>query len=830
LHILKLNLYLIHHTSHFDKRGFEFFPAVFLQENFGNVLKLDHHKLSLSGFVLKLENAKDSHAMDLMINNGEFLEWLDDFRMKGTINCNYIPINRYNVVFQFIDVPSQDFLQSRPFEYMDSNGISSIFSKKPTRKNPNIRVRVSQNEKKLVNIDIQPFLATLDLGLFDRLEEYQATENEESNDSKTISKASLAFHAAFARLIVLVPNMDDLNNSKYLLSRLQNRIRNEFLVFDINSVRMENEKEFCLSFGSIDFFLLRQLETLQLEKSFSIKGNEPATLRHTFYNQKSHIQTFPVISTPISEIHKFISSLLKCQTVFRLNIPIIEGRISKSLFDSWQLLLNDLTLWKPAKTSKMTQDNEEETLTMESSLFSFSVFISQLKLEIYSDNSPIFVLLFNNSRIFGHISDNSYYVLENETFQLQDKLGVVLERTIPGYQYIDWNERQKMLISVITISDHEKIKEIDFSCLFECVTWNYSGSLSWFKDLLNFFGTEPNAMVYPKRNIRYTKLFIQSETISLVYDECDTVIVTSGSVTSNIVPDSISSVVTILFNHSNLLLLNSAFEEKESRSSDSVTVFWNLKGYRNAVTFDKLLFSIQKTPLSTIEITSSGIDFFTTTYTFQKLLQVFSTFFAADEPVAEGVATSSPKDIVVDVDEDTFKIKEEKKNSKEFNNQDANFNLVEDFYSDDSKQKDSAIIEKEWKDIKVKKTEENIQTNEEDFIRVYDSVCPSDNFYTVSSNVENDFQKSTVYPPPLFKMIIEVEKISWNLISLNEQFNVEFENEYGIVYNDENEYIHKDTVQVLVSSLSVEYDEFPNDQLYSSKLSVEVKDFEIIDK
>jgi hypothetical protein len=135
----------------------------------------------------------------------------------------------------------------------------------------------------------------------------------------------------------------------------------------------------------------------------------------------------------------------------------------------------------------------------------------------------------------------------------------LLKPTISGTGPHDQDDSYKkpmlMVTTMITSDDALNVREVTLTINFAYCSLDYDG-LVYVGDIVDFFG-EPPGIVYPEYDNRFTKLFVNFNTLSILWfpiqvRSMTVLLIKDAWISSNIIPDSPTTGVKIVLNNSRL--------------------------------------------------------------------------------------------------------------------------------------------------------------------------------------------------------------------------------------------------------------------------------------
>ncbi|CAG8437791.1 15278_t:CDS:10 [Acaulospora morrowiae] len=334
--------------------------------------------------------------------------------------------------------------------------------------------------------------------------------------------------------------------------------------------------------------------------------------------------------------------------VIHCNFPLVRIRMTKSSYDTLQILLNDLSVWQP-KSSSITSENfgsrppppvnhanfvggytnkshdtfsgsnlydsellNSRVLPLRPSLASIIIAMTSVEFVMLHEDkgnsqkqhARSYQLNMLDLRFFAVIKhegiDDTYIILDNDQFNFLETSGreksQILCRTLSKNIKAKNNRPMISVIMHISLDTDLNMKETNLALSVNGVSLKYSQDPQWIDDVLGFL-QEPEMKSYVDLPAQFTKLFVTINDSSIDYKSDGfngriVAVFDSLKASSNIIPDSPMFAAKLIVRNLDLMLiddiktLNDRIVNRSNSTPLSVKKYWKLVGLVKAASLD----------------------------------------------------------------------------------------------------------------------------------------------------------------------------------------------------------------------------------------------------
>ncbi|CAG8442536.1 10645_t:CDS:10 [Acaulospora colombiana] len=391
--------------------------------------------------------------------------------------------------------------------------------------------------------------------------------------------------------------------------------------------------------------------------------------------------------------------------VIHCNLPLIRARMTKSSFDTLQILLNDLSIWQPKRnsaasenfapppppinysrgyTNKAHQDTlyglnyseliNSRVLPLRPSLASVVIAMISVEFVILCENEKedgqaqyvhSYQLHMQDFRFFAVVKhegiDDTYMILDNDQFSFSDVSGreklPILCRTLSKSIKAKNNRPMLSVIMHISLDADLNMKETNLALSVNGVSLKYSQDPQWIEDVLGFL-REPDMNSYLDLPAQFTKLFVTVNDSSIDFkpDEFNGRVVAvfdSLKASSNIIPDSPMFAAKLIVQNLDLMLIDDikTLNDRVTNRSNSVPLsvkkYWKSVGLVKAAAIDFAEINLRANkgdiyPHLELELTNEKLTIETCADTFQTIINLINQLTPKTEHPDSGAGKRVP--------------------------------------------------------------------------------------------------------------------------------------------------------------------------------------------
>lgn len=395
-----------------------------------------------------------------------------------------------------------------------------------------------------------------------------------------------------------------------------------------------------------------------------------------------------------------------------VHVPLLHFATEKRGYDAFQMVLNELMLWEPMEVYQLRMSALQDAAVVPErgrdvqflvpepcshwTMMTLCLHCNQGHLQIryehkfnYDAELEDFVL-FTASQPQGSHGESLLWVRCRsiqvlDTFPPQHEPLKVVRQTLPAI-LLDEQEPRIMLsfCNRFVLRKSSNIQEIITNMLVTNATLHLSFDKElWIMNIVDFFGTEPEEMVYPRVTNRYTKLTVDFKDTSVdvrtaMSPHVAVLCVYSAVISSTIVPSSPAALWNFLFHKTNLMLCESesaiaqtSINYALTQDASDISNFWKSQNYETMLSFSDFELALgfngaQSRPSTEISIKSQRIMLDACADSFMPLIGFLVNFFDSihgsekDEQSQHSsssvaVGASPVTDVFLDMDENAFK-------------------------------------------------------------------------------------------------------------------------------------------------------------------------------